>query len=215
MTNRAEGFIGELDKSPYQKVGDKFEIKSSGSPVFMALKQITDKGHNPGTWNSGDKYDGKISYNLGYTSGSPFVMSVTNRDLYDEGWTPSVILLAREDGRINQPLDSQTKDHIERFTKTSKFLVPSGDKILINYLDSIGANYEIDGKPKQISSIASDINADSSHNVTISDKPQKLDFGRRTFGKYEANLIAGEQAVGSIDGYDFDTEFLNRIDAIF
>lgn len=56
---------------------------------------------------------------------------------------------------------------------------------------------------------------DDVHSVKISNKPQKLDFGRRTFGKYESNFIAGEEVIGSIDDVPFDTQTLNKIDRIF
>ena len=73
--------------------------------MLDTLKTITDRGHNPEKWSFGDDYDGQISYNIGYESGTNAVMSVTNRDLYDDGWKPSTILAMREDNRIGNPLD--------------------------------------------------------------------------------------------------------------
>ena len=83
-------------------------MKSNGSPVYMALKQITERGHNPG-----GNYEGKTSYNLGYESGSHFVMAVSNRDLFDEGWMPKTIMVAREQEMQNNPLEGQTKINLE------------------------------------------------------------------------------------------------------
>ena len=141
MAESSEGFIGELSRSPYQKVGERFQMKSNGSPVYMALKQITERGHNPG-----GNYEGKTSYNLGYESGSHFVMAVSNRDLFDEGWMPKTIMVAREQEMQNNPLEGQTKINLEQFVNTSKFLVPAEDRILIDYLQSIGAKYEVYGQ---------------------------------------------------------------------
>ena len=139
---KAEGFIGETNGSVYQKQGDKFVLKS-GTQLLDALKIITDRGHNPGKWSFGDDYDGQVSYNIGYESGTNAVMSVTNRDLYDEGWMPSTILAMREDNRIGNPLDQHFKQNVDQFGKDVTFLVSEKDKPLLEYLNSRGYKYEI------------------------------------------------------------------------
>lgn len=139
---KAEGFIGETNGSVYQKQGDKFVLKS-GTQLLDALKTITDRGHNPGKWSFGDDYDGQVSYNIGYESGTNAVMSVTNRDLYDEGWMPSTILAMREDNRVGNPLDQTFKQRIDQFAKDVTFLVSEKDKQLLEYLNSRGYKYEI------------------------------------------------------------------------
>lgn len=139
---KAEGFIGETNGSVYQKHGDKFVLKS-GTQLLDTLKTITERGHNPGKWSFGDDYDGQVSYNIGYESGTNTVMSVTNRDLYDEGWVPSTILVMREDNRIGNPLDQGFKQNIDQFGKDVTFLVSEKDKPLLEYLNSRGYKYEI------------------------------------------------------------------------
>jgi len=54
---KAEGFIGELNNSPYKKQGNQFVLKT-GTPVLDALKIITDRGHNPQVRSDGEDYDG-------------------------------------------------------------------------------------------------------------------------------------------------------------
>jgi len=68
-------------------------------------------------------------------------MSVTNRDLFDEGWRPSTIMIRRENERFNQELDWSTTNDIDTF-KEATFLVDTSDKKLISYLDKNGYNYE-------------------------------------------------------------------------
>ena len=72
--------------------------------------------------------------------------TVANRDLFDEGWMPKTIMVAREQEMQNIPLEGQTKINLEQFVNTSKFLVPAEDRILIDYLQSIGAKYEVYGQ---------------------------------------------------------------------
>lgn len=139
---KAEGFIGETNGSVYQKQGEKFVLKS-GTQLLDALKTITDRGHNPGKWSFGDDYDGQVSYNIGYQSGANAVMSVTNRDLYDDGWKPSTILVMREDNRIGNPLDQTFKQYVDQFGKDVTFLVSEKDKPLLEYLNSKGYKYEM------------------------------------------------------------------------
>lgn len=139
---KAEGFIGETNGSIYQKQGDKFVLKS-GTQLLDALKTVTDRGHNPGKWSFGDDYDGQVSYNIGYESGTNAVMSITNRDLYDEGWMPSTILVMREGNRIGNPLDQLFKQYIYQFAKDVILLVSEKDKPLLEYLNSRGYKYEI------------------------------------------------------------------------
>ena len=139
---KAEGFIGETNGSVYQKQGDKFVLKS-GTQLLDTLKTITDRGHNPEKWSFGDDYDGQISYNIGYESGTNAVMSVTNRDLYDDGWKPSTILAMREDNRIGNPLDQYFKQYIDQFGKDVTFLVSEKDTPLLEYLNSREYKYEI------------------------------------------------------------------------
>lgn len=150
MSMSSDGFIGELEKSPYRKVGNKYELKQDGSATFKALIQITKTGHKPELDYNGDLYTGQTSYNIGYESGSNAVMSVTNRDLYDENWIPSSIMLSRENGLLNKPLTSQFKIDLEQFIKEDVlFKVDEEDKILIDYLLDKNAKFLVytkDGK---------------------------------------------------------------------
>jgi len=140
-TLQAEGFIGEVDRSPYKKVGNKFVVRED-TPTVKVLNAITTKGHKPERGPQEEPYDGQVSYNVGYTSGSKAVMSVTNRDLYSEGWKPSTILLRRESGRINQPVDIDTTIAIDSF-KEATFLVEREDSNLIAYLKEKGYKYRL------------------------------------------------------------------------
>ena len=139
--DRANGFIGEVNKSPYVKKGDRFVLKS-GTPVLDALKVVMDRGHRPDKSVYGDVYDGQVSYNLGYESGTKAVMAVTNRDLFDEGWQATDILLMREPERLGQPLENHIKTDIES-NKQATFLVNENDKVLIDYLEKKRYKYEL------------------------------------------------------------------------
>lgn len=149
MREIADGFIGELHKSPYKKVKDGYVLKDPDSSTFTSLVTIMNRGHNPGTYSDGEVYDGQVEYNLAYTKGDNgnTVMAVTNRNLYDEGWTPSVIMLARNSELKGKPLESDTKMQIEQFAdKGVTFVVgdmPDVDTQFIQYLQQIGADFSI------------------------------------------------------------------------
>lgn len=147
MREIANGFIGELSKSPYKKQGDKFVLKDPDSSTFTSLVTIMKRGHNPGTYEDGTTYEGQVSYNLGYQSGGKMVMAVSNRDLYDEGWIPTTIMLARNSELRGTPLESDTKVQIKQFAdKGVHFVVgdmPDVDSQFIEYLQEIGANFTI------------------------------------------------------------------------
>lgn len=147
MREIADGFIGELSKSPYKKVGDKFVLKDPDSSTFTSLVTIMNKGHNPGTYLDGSRYEGQTRYNLAYESGKRNVMAVTNRDLSDENWTPTTIMLARNSELKGQPLESDTKVEIREYAERgAKFVVgdmPDVDSQFIEYLQQIGATFTV------------------------------------------------------------------------
>ena len=149
MREIANGFIGELYNSPYKKVKDNYVLKDPDSSTFTSLVTIMNKGHNPGTYSDGEVYDGQVKYNLAYTKGNNgnTVMAVTNRTLYDEGWIPSVIMLARNSELRGKPLESDTKVQIKQFADLGVTFVvgdmPDVDSQFIGYLQQIGANFTI------------------------------------------------------------------------
>ena len=149
MREIADGFIGELHKSPYKKVKDGYVLKDPDSSTFTSLVTIMNRGHNPGTYSDGEVYDGQVEYNLAYTKGDNgnTVMAVTNRNLYDEGWAPSVIMLARNSELKGKPLELDTKVQIKQFAdKGVTFVVgdmPDVDTQFIQYLQQIGADFSI------------------------------------------------------------------------
>lgn len=149
MREIANGFIGELYNSPYKKVKDNYVLKDPDSSTFTSLVTIMNKGHNPGTYSDGEIYDGQVKYNLAYKKGNNgnTVMAVTNRTLYDEGWIPSVIMLARNSELRGKPLESDTKVQIKQFADLGVTFVvgdmPDVDSQFIEYLQQIGANFTI------------------------------------------------------------------------
>lgn len=58
------------------------------------------------------------------------------------------------------------------------------------------------------------MNSDNLHSIKVSDKPKKLKFGRRIFGKYESKFVLGEIVDGNLRGWTLDNEFLNKVDAV-
>lgn len=137
--DQADGFIGEVSSSPYKKVGENFVLKTGTDFTQDALVTITNRGHKSET-----DPDAKVKYNIGYESGSVFVTSVTNRDLYDEGWIATSIFVSRADSRLNQELDGSTKIQLEQFISNgSRFFVDARDTKVIEYLKQNNANYTL------------------------------------------------------------------------
>ena len=139
--DQANGFIGEVNRSPYIKVGNTF-VTRRDTPTTKALGIITDRGHDLEVDSYGEPYTGKRSYNIGYESGSKTVMSVTNRDLFDEGWTASTIMVMRETERLVNSLDTDTEVQLSQFPNAT-FLVDANDLEAIKYLQEKGYSYKI------------------------------------------------------------------------
>ena len=149
MFNDADGFIGEVSKSPYTKKGDKFILKQD-TEVEKMVSAISKRGipENRKTdllskesieYLKEEKNSTKY-YNVGYTSDSPEILAVTNRTLYDEYYIPKTIAYLRDTNRLKEPIVTTS---LSQFKDTSTFLVDSKDTIAINYFKKNGYKYEV------------------------------------------------------------------------
>jgi hypothetical protein len=77
---------------------------------------------------------------VGYESGGTEVMAVTNRELYDLGFTPKIIMFVRE----NYTKEVEGR-YLSQFKNTSTILVFANDTKAIDYLNSNGYKYIIYG----------------------------------------------------------------------
>ena len=147
MFNDADAFIGEVSKSPYTKKGDNFVLKNN-TDVEKLISAISKRGIPKSRINSllskesldylTEGTDSTSYYNIGYSSGQPEIMAVTNRDLYDEAYEPKTIAYLRDEQRMNQPVSSlQTST----FKNTSTFLVDGDDKISVEFFRENGYKY--------------------------------------------------------------------------
>ena len=131
MRKVADGFIGEVKSSPYIKQGEKFLINPKHSSTVTSANEINKKSKN----------------NIGYSSGEPFLISITNREKFDENIYPKVIMLARNGELNGKLLHYQTRDLIkEMHSKGVEFVVgdmPNVDSQFIDYLQEIGAKFTI------------------------------------------------------------------------
>ena len=149
MVQEADGFIGEVSQSPYTKVGNKFVIKNN-TEVEKAVNYISKRGVHKDRKNSllseeSIKYltedkDNTSYYNIGYNSGEPYITAVTNRELFDESYTPKTIMFLRDQGRLNEDI---IKTQLKKFKDTSTFLVDASDTKAIEFFDKNGYNYKV------------------------------------------------------------------------
>ena len=149
MIQDADGFIGEVSQSPYTKVGNKFVIKNS-TEVEKAVNYISKRGVHKDRRSSllseeSIKYltedkDNTSYYNIGYSSGEPYITAVTNRELFDENYTPKTIMFLRDQGRLNEDI---IKTQLESFKDTSTFLVDASDTKAIEFFNKNGYNYKV------------------------------------------------------------------------
>ena len=149
MIQEADGFIGEVSQSPYTKVGNKFVIKNN-TEVEKAVNYISKRGVHKDRKNSllskeSIKYltedkDNTSYYNIGYSSGEPYITAVTNRELFDENYTPKTIMFLRDQERLNEDI---IKTQLESFKDTSTFLVDASDTKAIEFFDKNGYNYKV------------------------------------------------------------------------
>lgn len=159
MFNDADGFIGEVSNSPYTKKGNKFILKND-TEVEKVISAISKRGVPKERINELlsqesleyliDNKDLTNYYNIGYSSGDNEIMAVTNRDLFDENYTPKTILFLRDSGRINQPIKPS---QILSFKNTSTFIVDANDKIAIEYFKNNGFKYKIYGVDNQVNTL--------------------------------------------------------------
>ncbi len=149
MIQDADGFIGEVSQSPYTKVGNKFVIKNN-TEVEKAVNYISKRGVHKDRKNSllseeSIKYltedkDNTSYYNIGYNSGEPYITAVTNRELFDENYTPKTIMFLRDQERLNEDI---IKTQLEQFKDTSTFLVDASDTKAIEFFDKNGYSYKV------------------------------------------------------------------------
>ena len=149
MIQDADGFIGEVSQSPYTKVGNKFVIKNS-TEVEKAVNYISKRGVPKDRRSSllseksikflTEDKDNTSYYNVGYNSGDPSIMAVTNRELFDENYTPKTIMFLRDQGRLDEDI---IKTQLEQFKDTSTFLVDASDTKAIEFFDKNGYNYKV------------------------------------------------------------------------
>ena len=149
MYKDGDAFAGEVSSSPYTKQGDKFVLKDD-TDVKRALKAIAKRGVPKSRRDSllskesiqflTDGKDDTTYYNVGYNSGDPTVIAVTNRELFDEGYTPKTIMYLREDSRLSEKVISQ---QVEQFKGSSTFLVSAEDTIAIDFFKTNGYKYEV------------------------------------------------------------------------
>ena len=131
MREVADGFIGEVSRSPYIKTTKGFDISDTHSSTVTSAKEINKKSKN----------------NIGYNSGESILISITNREKFDENIHPKVIMLARNGELNGKSLYSSTKDVILAEHKSgASFVVgdmPNVDSQFIDYLQEIGANFTV------------------------------------------------------------------------
>ena len=149
MVQEADGFIGEVSQSPYTKVGNKFVIKNS-TEVEKAVNYISKRGVPKDRRSSllseksikflTEDKDNTSYYNVGYNSGDPSIMAVTNRELFDENYTPKTIMFLRDQGRLDEDI---IKTQLEQFKDTSTFLVDASDTKAIEFFNKNGYNYKV------------------------------------------------------------------------
>ena len=149
MIQDADGFIGEVSQSPYTKVGNKFVIKNS-TEVEKAVNYISKRGVPKDRRSSllseksikflTEDKDNTSYYNVGYNSGEPYITAVTNRELFDENYTPKTIMFLRDQSRLDEDI---IKTQLEQFKDTSTFLVDASDTKAIEFFDKNGYNYKV------------------------------------------------------------------------
>ena len=145
----ADAFAGEVSQSIYTKQNNKFVLKTN-TEVEQMISAISKRGVPKNRINDllseeSIKYltedkDNTNYYNIGYTSGEPEILAVTNRELFDENYTPKTILYLRDKDRLNKPVSP--KD-IAQFKNTSTFLVDALDKIAVEFFKQNGYKYKI------------------------------------------------------------------------
>lgn len=148
MYMNADGFAGEVSQSIYTKQNNKFVLKTN-TEVEKMISAISKRGVPKNRINNllskeSIEYLTKNGdtdyYNIGYTSGNPEVLAVTNRELFDEDYSPNTILYLRDKNRLNKPVISTS---IEQFKNTSTFLVDASDKIAVDFFKQNGYKYKL------------------------------------------------------------------------
>lgn len=147
MYKDSDAFIGEVSHSPYIKQGNKFVLKNNTevekfvhaiSKRGIPKNRINDLLSKESINNLTEEKDLTNYYNVGYKSDSKEIMAVTNRDLFDEGYTPKTIAYLRDKDRLNEPIITI---QISTFKNTSTFIIDSKDTIAINYFKENGYKY--------------------------------------------------------------------------
>lgn len=147
----SDAFVGEIQDSPYKKEGNKFVLKAD-TTTKIYLKATVERGLTDRARSQFSKEDldylqdsdaGRDEtkyFNVGYESGGTEVMAVTNRELYDLGFTPKTIMFVRE----NYTKEVEGR-YLSQFKNTSTILVFANDTKAIDYLKSNGYKYRIYG----------------------------------------------------------------------
>lgn len=197
----ADAFAGEVSQSIYTKQNNKFVLKTN-TEVEQMISAISKRGIPKNRINDllseeSIKYltedkDNTNYYNVGYTSGKPEILAVTNRELFDENYTPKTILYLRDKDRLNKPVSP--KD-IEQFKNTSTFLVDALDKIAVEFFKQNGYKYKIyKSTNDNIDSNNTNLKQQSSKYINIdNNKSKKVLFTARRLGWSNNNHnIVGE-----------------------
>ena len=193
MFTDADGFIGEVSNSPYTKQGDKFVLKNN-TEVEKIISAISKRGVPKNRLNEllskesidylKDEKDSTNYYNVGYSSDSPEIMAVTNRDLYDENYVPKTILYLRDEHRLHE---SVIPYQLIQFKNTSTFLVDSKDVVAVNFFKDNGYKYVV------YSDNANQTITDSISSTGEGSQAKRLLFTARRLGwsRNNRNIVGG------------------------